>query len=118
MPFGTPGSDAQPQVMVQVFLNILQFGMDPQAAVEAPRFITLSHPDTAHPHQAQPGRLELERGFDPSVGDALRRLGHDVQRWEFDTDTGSGACVIVKDPEYGTLIGGADPRRDSYAIGW
>lgn len=118
MPFGTPGSDAQPQVMVQVFLNILQFGMDPQQAVEAPRFITHSHPDTAHPHVARPGRLELERGFDPSVADALRRLGHEVHRWEFDTETGSGACAIVKDPEHGTLIGGADPRRDSYAIGW
>ena len=118
MPFGTPGSDAQPHVMVQVFLNMLQFGMDPQQAIEAPRFITHSHPDTAHPHLAQPGRLELERGFDPSVGEALRKLGHDVHRWEFDTETGSGACAILKDPETGTLIGGADPRRDSYAIGW
>jgi gamma-glutamyltranspeptidase/glutathione hydrolase len=116
--FGTPGSDAQAQAMAQVFLNVTQFGMDPQRAVEEPRFITLSHPDTAHPHRAQPGRLELERGFAPEAAEALRARGHDVQRWEWDTDTGTGVCLIQVDAEHGSLVGGADPRRDSYAIGW
>ena len=118
MALGTPGSDAQAQVMAQVFLNVLQFGMDPQRAVEESRFITLSHPDTAHPHRAYPGRLEVERGFSPEVARRLSQLGHQVERWEFDTDTGSGACLILVDDEHGTLTAGADPRRDSYAIGW
>jgi gamma-glutamyltranspeptidase/glutathione hydrolase len=116
--FGTSGTDAQPQVMLQVFLNLFQHGLDPQRAVEAPRFQTLSHPSSVWPHRAQPGRLELEPGFDPGVGAALARLGHDVERWGWDTETGTGVCAIVPDPVHATLTGGADPRRDSYAIGW
>jgi gamma-glutamyltranspeptidase/glutathione hydrolase len=116
--FSTSGTDAQPQVMAQVFLNLFQHGLDPQQAVERPRFHTLSHPSSVYPHRAQPGRLELEPGFDPGVAAALARLGHDVQRWGWDTETGTGVCAVVVDPDHRTLTGGADPRRDSYAIGW
>jgi gamma-glutamyltranspeptidase/glutathione hydrolase len=116
--FSTSGTDAQPQVMAQAFLNLFQHALDPQQAVELPRFQTLSHPSSVYPHRAQPGRLELEPGFDPAVGAALTRLGHDVGAWGWDTETGTGVCAIVVDPDHGTLTGGADPRRDSYAIGW
>ena len=48
--FGSPGNDIQPQAMTQVFLNIVVFGMEPQAAVEAPRFATYSYPSSSAPH--------------------------------------------------------------------
>src|SRR5690606_31631939 len=54
MAIGSPGGDTQPQSMLQVFLNIVEFGMDPQTAVEAPRFITYSHPNSFYPHQYHP----------------------------------------------------------------
>jgi gamma-glutamyltranspeptidase/glutathione hydrolase len=71
-----------------------------------------------YPHRSQPGRLELEQGFDHGIRAALTRLGHDVETWGWDTETGTGVCAILVDPDHGTLTGGADPRRDSYAIGW
>ena len=50
MPFGCPGGDAQVQGMLQVFLNIVEFGMEPQEAIEAPRAITHSFPNSFWPH--------------------------------------------------------------------
>ena len=116
--YGTPGNDAQPQTMVQVFLNLVEFGMNPQEAVEAPRLCSLNFPRSAFPHVYTPGRLELEPGFEPDVRQELAKRGHDVHTWEHDTDTGCGCCAIVVDGEQGVLTAGADPRRDSYAIGW
>ena len=55
MPFGTPGGDVQPQSMVQLFLNVFEFGMDVQQAVEAPRFSTWSFPNSFWPHAYHPG---------------------------------------------------------------
>ena len=118
MTFGTPGNDAQPQSMVQVFLNIVEFGMNPQKAIEAPRLCSQNFPRTAHPHPYYPARLDLEPGFDPAVWSELESRGHKVQTWEHDTDTGCGVCAIVVDRRNGILLGGADPRRDSYAVGW
>ena len=55
LPFGTPGGDVQPQSMVQLFLNVVEFGMDVQQAVEAPRFSTWSFPNSFWPHAYHPG---------------------------------------------------------------
>ncbi len=60
MPFGTPGGDVQPQAMLQVFLNINVFGMDPQSAIDAPRFANYSFPGSFEPHPYYPGRLYIE----------------------------------------------------------
>jgi gamma-glutamyltranspeptidase/glutathione hydrolase len=116
--FGTPGNDAQAQTMVQVFLNIVEFGMDPQRAIEAPRLCSLNFPTSSFPHAHAPARLELEPGYDVAVWHDLERRGHDLHTWEHDTDTGCGCCAILVDRQNGILVGGADPRRDSYAIGW
>src|SRR5579871_4561783 len=81
MPFGSPGNDVQPQAMLQTFLNVHAFGMDVQAAVEAPRFATFSYPQSSEPHTYQPGRLMIESRIDAGTRDALARLGHDVKAW-------------------------------------
>ena len=54
MPFGTPGGDAQVQAMAQLFLNVVEFGMDPQQAIEAPRFVSMSFPNSFWPHAYRP----------------------------------------------------------------
>ena len=69
MPFGTPGGDVQCQAMLQTFLNVEVFGMDLQAAIEAPRFATFSFPSSFEPHNVQPGRLMLEDLIARHVGD-------------------------------------------------
>ncbi|WP_280940199.1 gamma-glutamyltransferase [Mesorhizobium sp. WSM1293] len=54
MPFGAPGGDMQPQGMLQVFLNHIVFGMSIQDAIDAPRFVTHSHPNSFEPHARPP----------------------------------------------------------------
>jgi len=118
MPFGSPGNDVQPQAMLQVFLNIHVFGMDVQSAVEAPRFATYSFPGSSEPHAYHPGRLNLENRIPAATGEALARLGHDVQWWSDREWRAGGACVARVNPDTGVLEGGADPRCPTYALGW
>ena len=70
MPFGTPGGDVQTQAMLQVLLNVMHFGMDPQSAIEAPRVASYSFPSSFAPFEYFPGRLAVEGRID--AGDARR----------------------------------------------
>ena len=119
MPIGSPGGDSQTQANVQAILNMTIFGMDPQTAVEKPRFITYSHPDSFAPHAAQPGRLCLEGKFDAAIAEGLSVLGHEVVMWPERLWRAGGVCVIRHDLERGVMEAGADPRRAaSSAVGW
>jgi gamma-glutamyltranspeptidase/glutathione hydrolase len=117
MPFGCPGEDAQCQGMVQVVCGIVDFGMDMQEAIEMPRVISRSFPWTFHPHAYRPGELGVEGRIAEGVRDRLADLGHRVLRWPDMTAAASGVCAIRR-LDTGTLEGGADPRRESYAVGW
>ncbi len=115
MTVGCPGGDHQAQGNLQLILNALVFGMNPQEAIEAPRFATQSVPNSFYPHQYLKGQLALESGFPSGTADALSALGHQV------TPSGScgmGATIAHRDPDSGVLSAGADPRRACYAIGW
>ena len=118
LPFGTPGGDVQIQAMLQTFLNMVEFGMNPQQAVEAPRFATQSFPDSFQPHAYQPNRLMLESRLPQAVGEHLSAVGHDVQWWPQFIWRAGGMCAIRKDPDSGMMFAGADPRRACYALGW
>ncbi|HEV8308697.1 MAG TPA: gamma-glutamyltransferase family protein [Methylomirabilota bacterium] len=117
MPFGTPGGDVQTQAMLQVFLNIIVFGLSPQAAIEAPRFASQSFPDSFWPHRYFPGRLTLERRIPDATAHALADRGHRVERWG-DWEWRAGAVCLVRVDDAGVRWGAADPRRDSYAVAW
>jgi len=117
MPFGCPGEDAQCQAMVQVVCNILDFGMNTQEAIEYPRAISHSFPWTFHPHAYEPGLVRIEARIPESVRDGLARLGHRVEVLPDFTPAAAGVCAIRR-LDGGTLEGGADPRRESYALGW
>ena len=115
MPFGTPGGDVQQQAMLQVFLNVAVFGMEPQQAVEAPRVASRSFPDSFWPHAHAPGRLEAERRLAPETRAALAALGHSVVEWpEWEWRAGA-VCAVQVGPE-GTRWTAADPRRGAHAI--
>ena len=119
MPIGSPGGDSQTQANVQVILNMFVFGMDPQSAIEAPRFITYSHPDSFEPHKAFPGRLCLEGRIPQETALELSKLGHDVINWPERLWRAGGVCTVRHDIERGVLEAGADPRRAaSSAQGW
>ena len=117
MPFGCPGEDAQCQAMVQTVCNVVDFDMNIQAAIEAPRVISRSFPWTFHPHAYEPGVLTVEGRIARDVRDGLARLGHVVRDLPDMSPAAAGMCAI-RMLEPGSLEGGADPRRESYAIGW
>ena len=117
MPFGTPGGDAQCTAMVQTFLNIVEFGMNPQEAVEQPRFLPWNFPNSFWPHTYLPGRLNLETRIPESTVQELSRRGHDVEvSGDWEAVMGSVKAIEI-DQESGVLKAGADPRRDAYAVG-
>jgi gamma-glutamyltranspeptidase/glutathione hydrolase len=105
MVVGTPGGDGQPQTLVQVITNVMQFGLTPQQAVEAARFRWYGRE-----------RLGVEPGIAADVRDALTKRGHQVQVQEPSEEFG-GAQVILVTPT-GSRVAGADPRREAYAIAW
>jgi gamma-glutamyltranspeptidase/glutathione hydrolase len=117
MPFGCPGEDAQCQAMVQVVCNVVDFGMNTQAAIEAPRVISRSFPWTFFPHAYEPGLLQVEGRVRRDVRDGLERLGHIIRDMPDFTPASAGVCAVRR-LENGALEGGADPRRESYAVGW
>jgi gamma-glutamyltranspeptidase/glutathione hydrolase len=117
MPFGCPGEDAQCQAMVQTACNVIDFGMNMQEAIEAPRVISRSFPWTFHPHAYEPGVLTMESRISRDVRDGLASLGHVIRDLPDFSPATAGMCAI-RELEPGTLEGGADPRRESYAIGW
>ncbi len=103
MSFGVMGGSMQPQGHVQLLLNLLVFGMDPQAAVDAPRF---RHLDGL--------RVALEAPIPDSVRAGLSRLGHQVS--ELASDGAGGAQLIIRLPK--GYVAASDPRKDGMAAGY
>ena len=118
MPFGTPGGDVQIQAMLQTFVNIVAYGMNPQAAVEAPRFATMSFPNSFEPHEYHPNKLVLEARIPEAAGETLAAWGHGVEWWPEWAWPAGAMCVLVQDLARGTISGGADPRRPAYGLAW
>jgi gamma-glutamyltranspeptidase/glutathione hydrolase len=118
LPFGSPGSEVLGQAMLQAFLNIAVFEMDPQSAVEAPRFASYSWPESTLPHAYRPGQLNLEADIGHVTGDALAALGHKIKWWPERKYTAGSVCAILSELETGVKWAGADPRRTAYAVGW
>ncbi len=118
MAFGAPGGDIQCQAMAQVFLNMVEFGMNPQQAIEAPRIASWNFPNSFWPHTYVPGSLTVEGRVDPSVAEDLKGRGHNLDVLDDWATVGMGGpCAIQIDRERGVLSAGADPRNESYAIG-
>jgi gamma-glutamyltranspeptidase/glutathione hydrolase len=124
--FGIQGGFNQPQAHVQVYLNMLLFGLDPQDALDAPR-ISLSpspaHKRTDHGHGAQGPvstsvtLVNIEEGIDPKVVKELQDLGHEVKVLSGDARRLFGRGQIIRKEEGEHLIysAGSDPRGDGAA---
>lgn len=103
MPFGVMGAGYQPNGHVRVMTNMLDYGMDPQSAIDGPRSFFWD------------GELRVERGYPPEVRQALRGLGHKVVAPD---DPIGGAQAIWIDHDRGVLEGASDPRKDGLALGY
>ena len=110
----TPGGDNQDQAMLQVLINILDFGMTAQEAVEAPRFQTEHFYSSFAFHEFVPGKLNLEGRISKTTVEALQKLGHRVQV-SGDWSNSSAPTVILSHDS--VLEGGADPRRARFVFG-
>ena len=104
--------------MLQTLLNVVVFEMDLQEAVEQPRVGTLSFPNSFEPHAYMPGRINLESRLAAATGDQLAAWGHDVDWWPEVSWRAGSVCMIKADQQTGVKRGAADPRRQSFAIGW
>ena len=104
MPFGVMGGQYQPAGHMRLVSNMLDYGLDPQEALDAPR----SFPDP------ETGRLALERGYGEAARGALAAMGHAIETPE--VPHGGGQAILMA--ENGVLIAGTDPRKDGVAIGY
>ena len=117
MVLSTPGGDNQDQALLQVLLNIIEFGMNPQEAVEAARFDTQHYVSSFDDHEFLPGSLNVESRVDEKTIENLKARGHKV-KVQTPFGTLSAPTVIVYDARTGVSSGGADPRRGRYAVAW
>lgn len=117
MVLSTPGGDNQDQALLQVLLNIIEFGMNPQEAVEAPRFDTQHYISSFDDHEFLPGTLNIEARVDEKTINDLKARGHKL-KVQTAFGTLSAPTVIVYDARSGVSSAGADPRRGRYAVAW
>jgi gamma-glutamyltranspeptidase/glutathione hydrolase len=117
MPYGTPGTDVQPQAMTQFLVNLIDHGMDLQDATEAPRLATYSFPGSGDPHTYLPGVVRLEARAGDAVAAELAARGHRVELWPEWTGIAGSIGAVLRNSA-GALAGAADPRRTAYAMGW
>jgi len=113
---GSPGGDDQCMRTMQTLLNIIDFGMNVQQAIEAPRWATRSFPASPFPHTMYPGDLSLEGRIPDSVRAELARRGHKVTMhgpWSM-----NDSAAIMVEAETGTVSAGADPRTTALALAW
>jgi gamma-glutamyltranspeptidase / glutathione hydrolase len=113
--FGTPGADTQPQTQLQFFLNIVEFGMTVQQALEEPAVISNSFRDSYYPH-AVLGKLLTPALLAKDVRDALAARGHQLDVRDVH-GVGSVKGIMVH-PRSGALMGGVSPTGDSYVMAW
>jgi len=117
MAFGTPGGETIGQTQTQVLVNVIDFGMGIQEAIEAARGALNPSPDFYTPGANM--TLRLESRVSEEVAKELEEKGHVVSMYDADfTLSVGGVQGILIHPEFGTMTAGADPRREGYAIGW
>jgi gamma-glutamyltranspeptidase / glutathione hydrolase len=113
--FAVQGGDTQDQNLLQFFLDIVEFGMTPQQAAEAPNFTSWQMHDSFAAHEIFPGRLTLNDAVPDWVRRDLRSRGY---KPEYATRTSGPINAILIDPEQGTFWGGSSNYGEDYGIAW
>jgi Gamma-glutamyltransferase len=113
--FAVQGGDTQEQNLLQFFLNVVEFGMTPQEAVEAANFTSYQLRNSFHPFESEPGRLTLNTATPPWVRRDLARMGY---RLEFEDRTSGPINAVMFDHTNGTLWGGSSHHGEDHGIAW
>jgi gamma-glutamyltranspeptidase/glutathione hydrolase len=109
-PIGTQGGDVQAQVHIQLISDVIDYGLEPQEAIDLPRWIS------GGPNG--PNEVLLEAGFPDSAIAGLAERGHGITVIDSWNGGAGHAQMIMRDRETGQLLGGADPRADGSAVGY
>ena len=118
MGLSTPGGDQQVQSRLQVFLNVVVWGMSPEQAVDQPRFGSYNFPGTGTEVNRTPAQLKLEGRIPSETTRALIRLGHDVELWGLWDWHACAPTVTYRDPETGIMIAAGDVRRETSSLAY
>ena len=113
--FAVQGGDSQDQNLLQFFLNVVEFGMNVQEAVEAANFNSYQMQSSFGAHESKPGRLTLNESVPPWVRDELVRMGY---RLDFDGRTSGPINAIFFDWQHGSFWGGSSNHGEDYGIAW
>jgi gamma-glutamyltranspeptidase/glutathione hydrolase len=113
--FSVQGGDGQDQNLLQFFLNVVEFGMTVQQAVEAANFNSYQMRSSFDDHRPEPGRLTLNEGMPTWVRDELRRMGY---RLDFQRLTSGPINAIFFDWKNGSMWGGSSNHGEDYGIAW
>jgi gamma-glutamyltranspeptidase/glutathione hydrolase len=113
----SPGGDNQDQALLQVLLNLIEFGMNPQESVEAPRFETLHLVSSFDDHRFNPGLFRIEGRVANATIEDLKGRGHKIEV-KGAYEPWASPTVVLFDPQTKVIQAGADVRRGRYAIGW
>jgi gamma-glutamyltranspeptidase/glutathione hydrolase len=114
--YGTPGGETIGQTEFEMLVNLIDFKLPVQQAVENPRFAV-----DAKPNFYKPGAdisITIENRIPPASMQALKQMGYDLRPAGAFTAAVGGMQAVVIDPDTGTMTAGADPRRTGYAVGW
>jgi gamma-glutamyltranspeptidase/glutathione hydrolase len=118
MGLSTPGGDQQIQSLLQVFLNVVVWGMSPEQAVDQPRFGSYNFPGTGTEVNLTPAQLKLEDRIPSETFQALAQMGHDVQPWGLWNWHACAPTVTYRDPDSGVMIAAGDVRRETSSLGY
>jgi len=113
--FAVQGGDTQDQNLLQFFLNVVEFGMTPQQAAEAPNITSWQMRDSFVPHESFPGRVTLNNAVPDWVRRDLKSRGY---RAEFASRTSGPINAILIDHAHGTFWGGSSHHGEDYGIAW
>ena len=113
--FAVQGGDAQDQNLLQFFLNMVEFGMTVQQAVEAANINSYQMHESFGMHTSQPGRLIVRSDTPTWVRAELERMGYQIESWE---RTSGPINAIFIDREHGSLWGGSSDFGEDYGIAW
>jgi len=113
--FSVQGGDQQEQYLLQLFLNVVEFGLNVQQACEAPNFVSAQMQSSFGDHTAVPGRITLNRSVTEEARTRLEEMGYDIRLGD---KTSGPLMAIWFDWVNGTLWGGASDHGDDYGIAW
>jgi gamma-glutamyltranspeptidase/glutathione hydrolase len=113
--FAVQGGDSQDQNLLQFFLNVVEWGMTPQQASEAPNINTFQMRASFGEHESRPGRMLVASSTPEPVRKALEAMGYTL---EFERLTSGPINAIWFDRAHGTMWGGSSNHGEDYGIGW